>query len=89
MSKKTPSHVTIGGHTYFRFSGRLDSIHLQDGGSLCGKPSLSSNYASEKPHEKYCGVCAGMAFGEVGMFSKEECETYSEMARRHANNDIP
>ena len=51
-------YETINNKEYYRFSGRLDTIHLMDDGkALCGKPCLSGNYAYEKPDEKICPKC--------------------------------
>ena len=49
---------TVNGKSYFRFSGKIDYIHLLDGNTaLCGKPCLSSNYAQLKPKGIVCPDC--------------------------------
>ena len=67
---KDLNYTEINGRQYFRFSGRIDVIHLhadhdnplyKSTGSICGKPSLSSNYAQQKPDEKYCEECMKLA----------------------------
>jgi hypothetical protein len=51
----------VHGKSYYRFSGRGDDVHLQDGRSLCGKPSLSNNYARYKPIGIICPKCSAIA----------------------------
>ena len=50
----------VGNSQYYRFSGKLDDIHLvlpSASVSLCGKPLLSSNYARFKPTGAICEDC--------------------------------
>ena len=65
---KAPTYITVAGVSYFRFSGKIGVVHLHgSSGSLCDKPSLSSNYAMYKPtDEKYiCPACLDIAKGRV------------------------
>ena len=57
----TTRNETIKGVDYFRFSGRIDHIHLTKDGALCGKPCLSNNYAMYKPHGIICEACLAVA----------------------------
>ena len=59
-----PQYIVIKGINYYRFSGKIDKVHLQKGGSLCGKPSLSSNYSEYKPmdEEFICEACLDKAY---------------------------
>ena len=49
----------IKGKQYFRFSGKIDTVHLtgENNKLICGKPGLSSNYAKYKPHGELCKKC--------------------------------
>ena len=54
-----PHYEEIKGKKYFRFSGKIDTIHLtgENNKLICGKPGLSNNYARYKPQGKFCDKC--------------------------------
>jgi hypothetical protein len=62
-SKSTDAadYMKVGGIEYFRFSGKVDYIHLFDESALCEKPCLSHNYAALKPNGIVCPECQAKA----------------------------
>lgn len=63
-------------HSFFRFSGRIDKIHLcspETNKLLCGKPGLSSNYAEYKEDEPLCEECEKKAleFNQINNDNKK------------------
>lgn len=53
-------NFTLPDNKLYKYSGRIDAVHIIMNGSnvtLCGKPPLAFNRASNKPDEFMCEFC--------------------------------
>ena len=73
-------YMEVHGKSYYRFSGRGDEIHLQENGSLCGKPGLSNNYARYKPNGIICPKCSAIAKLKSNIEKAEKTKLENEQA---------
>ncbi len=64
MSDLFDRYYKVEGIGYFKWTKAIGDTHLcrsDDPGTLCGLPTLGSNYSDKKPDNKICKKCFNIA----------------------------